>query len=412
MIDYGDSVKLARHTWTSVLLGIGVALALILSEALLPGRLLSQERNSTPTSPSPYASSPRQELRGVWMTNIDSEVLFSRENLSDGLDRLSQLNFNTVYPTVWNWGYTLYPSAVADAEFGQSLDPHPGLQERDILSEIVEQGHQQGLAVIPWFEFGLMAPSYSVLAQRHPEWITQRQNGTRIVMEGRHPRVWLNPLHPDVQQFIVDLVTEIITTYDVDGIQFDDHFGMPVELGYDDYTIQQYQRDHQGQSPPDDPQDAEWVRWRANKITNLMVQVFYAVKSRKPDCLISLAPNPLQFSYQFYLQDWLTWERLGFVEELIVQVYRNSLDSFVREIERPEVLQAMQHIPVGIGILTGLKNRPVPIEQIQEQVDTVRTHELSGVSFFFYESLGDRDRHFQSLFPQNASRPVPQVAER
>jgi uncharacterized lipoprotein YddW (UPF0748 family) len=72
----------------------------------------------------------------------------------------------------------------------------------------------------------------------------------------------------------------------------------------------------------------------------------------------------------------------------------------------------MQHIPVGIGILTGLKNRPVPIEQIQEQVDTVRTHELSGVSFFFYESLGDRDRHFQSLFPQNASRPVPQVAER
>lgn len=51
------------------------------------------------------------ELRSVWLTNIDSDVLFERSRLALALQRLDELNFNTVYPTVWNWGWTLYPSS-------------------------------------------------------------------------------------------------------------------------------------------------------------------------------------------------------------------------------------------------------------------------------------------------------------
>lgn len=193
---------------------------------------------------------PTTELRGVWLTNIDSDVLFSRRNLNRAIRRLTRLNFNTVYPTVWNWGYTLYPSAVAERAIGSSLDPHPGLQGRDMLAEAVERGHRQGLTVIPWFEFGLMAPADSDLARLHPDWVTSRRDGSQIVMEGADPRVWLNPFHPQVQQFIVDLIAEIAANYDVDGIQLDDHFGMPVELGYDAYTVQLYQRENQGRQPP------------------------------------------------------------------------------------------------------------------------------------------------------------------
>ncbi len=109
----------------------------------------------------------KTELRGVWLTNIDSDVLFERDRLTAALQRLNQLNFNTVYPTVWNWGYTLYPSAVAQKEIGRSLDPEPRLKGRDILREIVTSGHQKGMGVIPWFEFGFMAPADSQLALRH-----------------------------------------------------------------------------------------------------------------------------------------------------------------------------------------------------------------------------------------------------
>jgi len=43
---------------------------------------------------------PTAELRGVWLTNIDSDVLFKRDRLTTALQHLQKLNFNTVYPTV------------------------------------------------------------------------------------------------------------------------------------------------------------------------------------------------------------------------------------------------------------------------------------------------------------------------
>ncbi len=149
-----------------------------------------------PLSGMAQSALPTTELRGVWLTNIDSDVLFSSDRLSNGLRRLSRLHFNSIYPTVWNWGYTLYPSATAERVIGRRVDPHSGLQQRDMLAEAVQQGHRLGMAVIPWFEFGFMAPADSELARRHPDWLTQRRDGSQVVMEGIWPRVWMNPFHP------------------------------------------------------------------------------------------------------------------------------------------------------------------------------------------------------------------------
>lgn len=356
---------------------------------------------------------PAAELRGVWLTNIDSDVLFERSRLNKALQRLDELNFNTVYPTVWNWGWTLYPSKVAQSVIGRSLDPTPGLQKRDMLKEVVDVGHKKGLTVIPWFEFGFMAPADSQLAKRHPQWLTNRANGTRIVKEGTHDRVWLNPFHPEVQQFIQNLIVEIVRNYNIDGIQFDDHFGLPSELGYDAYTVALYKKEHNGKAPPTDFKNPEWVSWRANKITNYMKRVFTAIKATKKNCIVSVAPNPQRFSYDFFLADWQKWERMGLIEELIVQIYRNDLNVFNSELEYPEVKAARSHIPVSIGILSGLKGRYVPMQQIQTQVQSVRDRKFAGVSFFFYETLWNlanekplqRQTSFGKLFPTPKTYP-------
>ena len=353
------------------------------------------------------------ELRGVWLTNIDSDVLFVREKLTSALQRLRNLNFNTVYPTVWNWGYTLYPSAVAEKTIGTSLFPISSLQGRDILQETIEQGHKNGLAVIPWFEFGFMAPADSELVRRHFSWLTSRRNGDKIWKEGAENRAWLNPFHPDVQQFILDLLGEIASKYDIDGIQLDDHFGLPVEFGYDPVTVALYQKEHNNQLPPENAEDADWIRWRADKITEFMGRVFQTVKASKPKAIVALSPNPWHFSLPQHLQDWSAWEKQGFIEELIVQVYRSDLDRFVAELERPEVQAAKNHIPVGIGILTGLKGKSVSLAQIQEQVKATRDRGLAGVSFFFYESLSnwaaespaERETAFKNFFPNVVARP-------
>lgn len=355
---------------------------------------------------------PNSEIRGVWLTNIDSDVLFSRQGTKEALDRLGELNFNTVYPTVWQGGYTLYPSAVAKRVFGKSLDPSPGLQGRDVLKEIVDEGHKKGLTVIPWFEFGFMAPADSELAKQHPDWLTNRRDGTTVKMEGIHERVWLNPFHPEVQQFILDLITEIVAKYNIDGIQFDDHFGLPAEFGYDKLTVGMYEKELNGLSPSDNYQETFWVRWRADQINKFTERVFYAIKAIKPDCIVSLSPNPLHFSLPAYLQDWFTWERRGWVEEIVLQVYRPDIKRFIPELERTEIELAKSHIPVAIGIMSGLKDSSIPISKIEEQVKEVRQRDFAGVSFFFYESLWNwaeeppvlRNRAIQKMFPVPVSR--------
>ncbi len=359
--------------------------ALLLALSMVATVMLSFPLSAQNTRLLPHPQT--SELRGVWLTNIDSDVLFERDRLKSALRSLKDLNFNTVYPTVWNWGYTLYPSEVAQKVIGRSLDPTPGLQGRDLLKEIVSFGHQKGLKVIPWFEFGFMAPADSELAKRHPQWLTVHRDGKPIVKEGIHNRVWLNPFRPDVQQFIQDLIVEIVRNYNIDGIQFDDHFGLPAELGYDAYTVDLYRKEHVGQAPPQNPQDPEWVKWRADKITSFMKLVFKAIKASKKDCLVSIAPNPQRFSYSSSLADWEKWERMGLVEELVLQVYRDDLNTFITELEYPEVKAAKSHIPVSIGIMTGFKDKFVPMQQIQTQVQKVRDRHFAGVSFFFYETL-------------------------
>jgi len=94
-----------------------------------------------------------------------------------------------------------------------------------------------------------------------------------------------------------------------------------------------------------------------------------------------------------------------------VQVYRPNLQSFVANISRPEIQEAQQIIPTGIGIMTGLRNNPVPIQQIKAQVRAAQERGL-GVTFFYYESLwndtpeplNERQAGFQTLFPSPALR--------
>ncbi|MBE9124933.1 MULTISPECIES: glycoside hydrolase family 10 protein [unclassified Coleofasciculus] len=400
---------------------------------------LCQATQKTALVPSQYIATAKtptnnltEEIRGVWLTNIDSDVLFSPEKTTSALQRLKELNFNTVYPTVWNWGYTLYPSQVAKQVIGreaqistplekESYDPERGLQGRDVLKELVEVGHQNGMRVIPWFEFGFKSPSYSELAKRHPDWLTQKRDGTQtqvpngLKAEDRKLQeiVWLNPFKPEVQQFIQELVVEIVRNYDVDGIQLDDHFGLPVEFGYDDFTVELYKKDHQGKAPPTNPNDPEWVRWRANKITDYLTRLFRAIKDTKQDVILSVSPNPLPYSYEFALADWHQWERRGLVEELIVQIYRDDFNTFTSELEQPEITAARRHIPTGIGILSGLNKKPVSLSQIKKQVEAVRQRGFAGVSFFFYETLWNnstetpqqRQTAFGLLFPMPAEPP-------
>ncbi|HAZ45571.1 MAG TPA: hypothetical protein DDW76_00950 [Cyanobacteria bacterium UBA11369] len=357
----------------------------------------------------PTPEIPRQEIRGVWITSNDLDILKDRAKVQDATSQLRRLNFNTLYPVVWNSGYVMYPSPVAQRKGIQPF-VYKGSDGHDILADLIVQSHRQNLLVIPWFEFGFMAPPTSELALNHPDWLTQKQDGSQTSISAAGEVSWLNPFHPEVQQFITDLVLEVVTKYDVDGIQFDDHMSLPREFGYDRYTVALYARETNN-NPPTDPDDPAWMQWRSDKITAFMLQLNQAVKAQKPKAIFSVSPNYYDFAYKLHLQDWLTWVRMNIVDELIVQVYRHELNSFTLKIDLPEIQETQQRIPTGIGIMAGLRNRPVSMQQIQSQVQAAQERGL-GVTFFYYESLwerapepvAERQAGFQNLFRTPALR--------
>lgn len=369
----------------------------------------------------PKPETQAREIRGVWLTNIDSDVLFEKNRLSNAVSELARLNFNTLYPTVLNWGYTLYPSNVMKQDIGLAIDPRPvaaGLRDRDMLAEMITDAHQNGMAVIPWFEFGFMAPKDSEIAQKHRDWWTQKRDGSvdyePAALDGVQIPVWFNPLKPEVQQYILNLVTEVVNKYDVDGIQFDDHFGLPVAFGYDDYTVNLYKQEHNGKAPPDNAQDLEWMRWRSDKLGNFLAKLFQTVKARKNKVLISLSPLDLPYAYETFLVNWSTWEQAGWIEEVIPQIYFQG-QKFIDRIN-PDTWQTLRaardHIPTAIGILSGLSSTPRPIDELQRQIKAVRDQGYAGMSFFFYETLwnkspepvSDRKAGWQSLFKEKVQR--------
>ncbi len=278
------------------------------------------------------------EIRGVWLTNVASGVFYIPWGIERAINQLAALNFNTIYPVVWNRGYTFYKSPLAKKNTGS-----------------------------------------------------------------------------DSQPLLNGLILEVIKNYNVDGIQIDDHFGMPVQFGYDAFTIQLYQKEHQGKTPPINPFDPEWMRWRANKITAFMDSIFKSVKAIKPYAKISLSPNSQYFAYKYYLQDWENWVKKDLIDELILQVYRREKNSFIQEISKPAIKSAMKKIPVAIGISTGNLLKPVDIDQVKEQVKIVRNQKFAGFSFFYWESLWgyiipespyQRRQAFLKMFDTQALRPL------
>jgi len=352
------------------------------------------------------------EIRGVWLTNVASGVLFSPWGIERAINQLSSLNFNYIYPVVWNRGHTFYPSEVARQIIGRRQDVFLSFIKpfQDTLKVFVEKGNNQGLKVVPWFEYGFMTPANSLLAKRHPEWLTIRRDSSEEFKEvldeqaatespTKKPlfsfssdffavkQVWLNPIHPQVQTFMKNLILEVVNNYEISGIQIDDHFGMPVELGYDPITIKIYREEHEGKNPPSNPKNTEWMRWRADKITEFMAKLSEEIKAIKPAVKISLSPNSQGFSYSNYLQDWQTWVKRGLVDEVILQVYRNDIKRFITELEDPVIQEARNKIPVAIGITAGTWRNPVSVKQIEQQVKIVRDKKFAGVSFFYWESL-------------------------
>lgn len=329
----------------------------------------------------------RKELRGVWIPDVTfSNTLATSEGINEALDYLQESGFNAIFPAVWNRGLTAFPSSVMEERGFARQDPL--YQGFDPLGIIVAEGKRRGLAVIPWFEYGFASspePDGGPLLRAKPEWGARDLKGELT----RHGNLtWMNSLHPEVQEFLLNLVLEAIHLYDLDGIQGDDRWpAMPFNSGYDSLSREMY-RNAKGQFPPNDEKDATWVKFRSSKMTEYLKRIHGEIKKAKPSCIVSMAPAPFPFGLRELMQDSNQWIQEGLVDILIPQLYRSSFTSYRKDLDTLVLgWSSTIRLHCAPGIAMKANNINLTGSDIENMVLRNRDLGMGGHSFFHLGSL-------------------------
>jgi uncharacterized lipoprotein YddW (UPF0748 family) len=363
------------------------------------------------------------EVRGTWITTTANTAIATPEDTARTMKRLREIGINTVYVEVWKNGYTQYPSEVLKRTIGHSMRPIAAPQDpsdpltqrntpaRDLLQEMLIEGHRNGLVTIAWFEYGFMAAHKSTnphLRRMKPEWLSRDISGNEVAPNGF---VWMNPLHPEARQFLLDLVLESIDKYDLDGVQLDDRIVWPyITMGYDDYTKKVYAQEHNGAQPPSDHKDLAWMRWRAEKVNEYAKRFVQEVRAKRPNLIISLSPAVYPWSWENYLLEWPQWAAWTAKDinpnvsanaknitprwdEFIPQVYRFSYPAFektwLEQVEHMKTLGANRQGDLLAGIRVVGEGKDSTWEDLQKSIELTRKTGAGGHVHWFSRGVLD-----------------------
>jgi uncharacterized lipoprotein YddW (UPF0748 family) len=339
----------------------------------------------------------------VW---VDREPLISRESIAAMLENLKAANFNAIFVNVWSRGYPLWRSEVFQRHTGVLTDP--GYGERDPLAEVIEEAHSRGLAVIPWVEYGFVigySGGKAPLVDAHPEWLAKRRNGsTDFSWAGTTRSFWIAHAHPEGQQFLYELMEELASNYDVPAIQFDRARYPELDCGYDDATKTLYGREHNGAEPPTNERDADWMRWRADKLNEFIATLTKRLKALNWRGLVTNAPVVYPYSYSNFLQEYPAWMKAGALDFVSPQIYRSGIDSFEREINQQ--LGAIGGD--GARLVPGIDITNTTNQTLIRSIEICREKGLAGTVVWYYGGLvrkGSLDALRESVFSEPARLP-------
>ena len=327
-------------------------------------------------------------IRGTWITNVGSEALSSKANIQQAVQQCKLNGLNTIFVVVWNRGKTMYPSKVLQKYIGIRQDEK--YAGRDPLQEMIVAGHKAGLKVHAWFEFGFSyayEDSNSTWLKKYPAWAGRNNKGELLQKNGFY---WWSSINPLVQNFLKELVLEVVNNYKVDGVQGDDRLpAMAAEGGYDEYTLALYAKQHNGITAPHNSEDSAWTQWRADQLSLFGKSLYRSVKKIKPACIVSWAPSIYPWSKEHYLQDWPKWLKEGYADYIIPQLYRYDIvayEKILKELDA-QVPTNLQN-KVFPGLLTSLGDGYQSSKELTNQMILLnRKYGFTGEVFFYYETL-------------------------
>ena len=332
------------------------------------------------------------EVRSTWLAR---DSLVSKDTIALAMNLAASNNFNVVYVNAWSRGYPLWRSQVFSNETGLNIDPT--FSTRDVMAEAIAEGHRVGLHVVAWMEYGFVAgwtgwyPGTSgkgKIFDMHPDWVAQQQDGTEIDGSSFY---WMAHTRPDVQQFLINLTTELVSNYDLDGVELDRIRLSSLAYGYDPYSRSLYAAENGGQQPPTNTSNAGWMRWRADKLNLFHANAYDAVKALYPRFIVANAPSAYGSStyaaYNSFCQDWVWWVVNNKVDSIELQCYVSTPTSFSNNL-RYASGQVSNHVSkISPGFALQPNNIWIANSEILKYVDVARSGGFGGQSVWYHADL-------------------------
>ncbi|WP_416212512.1 glycoside hydrolase family 10 protein [Nostoc sp. ChiQUE01b] len=362
------------------------------------------------------------EIRAVWLDRGTIVRAGSKAGLAQIFDRLAQAGINTVFFETVNAGYTIYPSQVAKEQ-------NPLIRGWNPLEEAVKLAHERDMELHAWVwtfaagnqrhnEILNLNPNYPgpVLAA-HPDWANYDNLGNMIPVGQTKP--FFDPANPEVRQYLLKLYEEIVTKYNVDGLQLD-YIRYPFQdpsagrtYGYGKAARAQFQKltgvDPVNISPSQADLWQKWTTFRTEQVDSFVAQVSQQLRQKQPNLILSVAvfPLPELERIQKIQQNWETWARQGDVDLIVPMTYALDTSRFQR-LAQPWIASKQ----LGATLLVpGIRLLSLPTIGAFDQLQLVRDLPVSGYALFAAENFSnDLQKIFSSTqgrIQSTTSEPIP-----
>jgi uncharacterized lipoprotein YddW (UPF0748 family) len=341
------------------------------------------------SAPAQFLPPPKLELRAVWIATAagldwprTTESAAQQNSLRALIRDLHRAHFNTIFFQVRARGDAYYRSAFEPwaENLTGTLGKDPGW---DPLTFLLAEAHALGMEVHGWFNLYKVRGPNPVAAST-PLHISRAQPQWTVPDEGE---VWLDPGVPGVTRYLLDVASDLIQKYALDGINFD-FIRYPGRTFADQDS---YRRHGNGMD-----RDA----WRRSNVTRFVSEFAARARTLRPNLKIGSSPlgvyetDPASRtlgSPQAVYQDSEAWLRAGLHDYLSPQIYWDIGTShgdpdFAALIQRWQRGAGVRHIYAGIGAY-----KPEVFREIPSQIDLARLAGTAGQAYFRLENIRSLD---------------------
>ncbi|GEM_PF-948169 len=254
---------------------------------------------------APASTTGADEFRAIWVDAWGSGFE-SPSATTTMLNWVQQSNANAVLTEVRKRGDAYYDSSYEPTAI--NITPDPGY---DSLADIVAKAHDRNLEAHAWVVVNRVwtsqTPPASTSPQHvfnaHPEWLSRSDSGSIFYGDDS----WLDPGHPEVEEYLRNVFMEIVENYNVDGLTLDYIRYPSTSFGYNPTAVARYNAEF-GTTGNPSTSDTRWLNWRRDQITNLVKRIYLEAKAIKPSVKIGAAVwKTASSGNSGYLQNWNEW---------------------------------------------------------------------------------------------------------